>query len=86
MIDKDDDYCRQYFVIKFKLIKLTTPVLTGEVLVRLSKHQGRANALKTLNEGVKCLRKYIAEYNVLNLAKEKDPRESPLPRDNKGLF
>ncbi|XP_063683607.1 uncharacterized protein LOC134818116 [Bolinopsis microptera] len=57
----------------------------GEVLVRLSKHQGRANALKTLNEGVKCLRKYIAEYNVLNLAKEKDPRESPLPRDNKAV-
>lgn len=57
----------------------------GEVLVRLSKHQGRANALKTLNEGVACLRKYIAEYNVLNLAREKDPRESPLPRDNKAV-
>ena len=58
----------------------------GEVLVRLSKHQGRANALKTLNEGVTCMKKYIAEYNVMNLAKEKDPRESPLPRDNKGLL
>jgi len=57
----------------------------GEVLVRLSKHQGRANALKTLNEGVLCVKKYIAEFNVLNLAKEKDPRESPLPRDNKAV-
>ncbi|KAL5268172.1 hypothetical protein ACHWQZ_G002135 [Mnemiopsis leidyi] len=57
----------------------------GEVLVRLSKHQGRANALKTLNEGVTCMKKYIAEYNVMNLAKEKDPRESPLPRDNKAV-
>ncbi|KAL5268174.1 hypothetical protein ACHWQZ_G002135 [Mnemiopsis leidyi] len=25
------------------------------------------------------------EYNVMNLAKEKDPRESPLPRDNKAV-
>jgi hypothetical protein len=57
---------------------------SGEVLVRMSKHQGRANALKTLNEGVSCVKKYIAEFNVLNLAKGNDPRDSPLPRDNKG--
>jgi len=57
----------------------------GEVLVRMSKHQGRANALKTLNEGVSCVKKYIAEFNVLNLAKGNDPRDSPLPRDNKAV-
>ena len=50
----------------------------------MSKHQGRANDLETLQDGIDSLRKYIGEYNVLNLAKEKDARESPLPRDNKG--
>ena len=64
--------------------QLMTYRYSGEVLVRMSKHQGRANALKTLNEGISCIRKYVAEYNVLNLARETDPRESPLPRDNKG--
>ena len=51
----------------------------------MSKHEGRANALEELEEGIACLRKYIGEYNVLNLARGKDPRESPLPRDNKGI-
>eukprot|EP00116_Pleurobrachia_bachei_P005327 sb/3465589/ len=56
----------------------------SEVLLKMSQHQGRANNLETLNEAINSVKKYISEYNVLNLARESDERESPLPRDNKG--
>lgn len=55
----------------------------GEVQFRLSSHQGRASNEENLNECIFNLRRYISEFNVMNLAKEKDPRLSPLPRDNK---
>jgi len=57
----------------------------GEVQFRLSSHQGRASNEENLNESIFNLRRYISEFNVMNLAKEKDPRLSPLPRDNKAI-
>ena len=46
----------------------------------------RASNEENLNECIFNLRRYISEFNVMNLAKEKDPRLSPLPRDNKGMM